>query len=304
MTLPAKVRVVEVGPRDGLQNEQKNLSTQVKIDFINTLSTTGLKVIEIASFVPPKLLPQMADGASIVKGITPGKDITYPVLTPNLQGFENALTAGAKAVQVIASASETFSNKNANCSMERGLERCQEITTRAREKNITVRGYISCCLGCPYEGRIAPEKVVSVAEKLIQAGCFEIAISDTNGMGTPKQVQSVIEAVTARVPVTKLAVHFHDTYGQSLANIFSALQLGVSVVDGSVSGLGGCPYAKGATGNVATEDLVYMLNGLGIHTGIDLKRLLGAGKFICDALKITPQSKVNLAMGDNLFVTQ
>jgi hydroxymethylglutaryl-CoA lyase len=295
MHLPRKVKVVEVGPRDGLQNEKQSLPTHVKIDFINRLSSTGLKVIETASFVSPKLLPQMADGADIVQGIIPVRGITFPVLTPNIRGFNNGIAAGAKAVQVIASASETFSEKNANCSTQVGLDRCREIIAKASAKDIKVRGYISCCFGCPYEGNIPLTKVVSVAQSLFQSGCFEIAISDTTGVATPKQIQEVIQAVSQHVPITNLAVHLHDTYGQALANILAALQVGVTVVDGSVAGLGGCPYAKGATGNVATEDVVYMLNGLNIETGINLPQLIAAGKFICDALHKKPHSKVNLA---------
>ncbi len=295
MHLPKHVRIVEVGPRDGLQNESQTLSTKVKIEFIHLLRDSGLRTIEIASFVSPKLLPQMADGKEVLRGIHPRQGVTYPVLVPNLQGLNNALQAGATAIQVIASSSQSFSQHNSNCSMEEGLARCDAIIANVPH-GIKVRGYLSCCLGCPFEGDIAQERVVWAAEQLLQMGCFEVVLSDTNGVGTPGAVQNIIKAVSKTIPLNKLAVHFHDTYGQALANILAALQLGIHVVDSSVAGLGGCPYANGATGNVATEDLLFMLNGLGINTGVDLSQIITAGRFICTQLNKKGNSKVSAAL--------
>ncbi len=297
MHLPKSIRIVEVGPRDGLQNEHQTLATEVKVAFIDRLSKTGLRTIEAASFVPPKMLPQMADGAEVLKAISQKQGVTYPVLVPNLKGLDNALDAGARAIQVIASSSETFSQKNSNCSIAQGLDRCAEIAEKAKKHNIKVRGYLSCCLGCPFEGETKVNKIVEAAESLIKAGCFEVALSDTNGVGTPAHVQEIILAVTQRISIEHLAVHFHDTYGQALANILAALELGIHVVDSSITGLGGCPYAKGATGNVATEDLLYMLNGLNIETGVDLSSLFTAGKYICSHLGKKSHSKVAVALG-------
>lgn len=298
MPLPESVRIVEVGPRDGLQNEKQTLPTSVKLTFIDMLAATGLRTIEVASFVRPDLLPQMGDATAILKGLTYKPEITYPVLVPNLKGLENGLAAGAKAIQVIASASESFSRKNSNCSIKQGLDRCRDIIARAHDQNIKVRGYISCCLGCPHEGRIDFSTVSYVAQELINAGCFEIALSDTVGVGTPHRVQQLISEVGQKVPTSQLAVHFHDTYGQALANIYAALQLGIHVVDGSVAGLGGCPYAQGASGNVATEDLLYMLNGLGIETGVSLTSLITAGEYISQHLQKKSHSKVAQALGE------
>lgn len=298
MVLPKSVRIVEVGPRDGLQNEKLTLPVSVKLRLIEMLTEAGLRTIEVASFVRPDLLPQMGDGATIVKGLIPQAWVTYPVLVPNRKGLENALDAGATAIQVIASASDSFSQKNSNCSIDQGLDRCDDIIQRASELNLKVRGYISCSLGCPYEGNISHVQVDYVAKALIEMGCFEVAISDTIGVGTPNKVQQLIKTIRKAVPVSKLAVHFHDTYGQALANIYAALELGVRVVDGSVAGLGGCPYAPGASGNVATEDLLYMLNGLGVDTGVSLSALITAGEYICHHLNKTSNSKVAIALNN------
>ncbi|KAM9255918.1 hydroxymethylglutaryl-CoA lyase, mitochondrial isoform 1-T1 [Cariama cristata] len=263
---PKRVKVVEVGPRDGLQNEKNVVPTSVKINLINMLSETGLQVIEATSFVSPKWVPQMADHTEVMQGINKLPGISYPVLTPNLKGFQAAVAAGAKEVSIFGAASELFTKKNINCSIEESLERFNEVMTAARGASIPVRGYVSCVLGCPYEGKISAAKVAEVSKKMYSMGCYEISLGDTIGIGTPGSMKEMLTAVMKEVPVGALAVHCHDTYGQALANILVALQMGVSVVDASVAGLGGCPYAQGASGNVATEDLVYMLNGLGIHT--------------------------------------
>uniref|UniRef100_A0A493STV2 Hydroxymethylglutaryl-CoA lyase, mitochondrial n=1 Tax=Anas platyrhynchos platyrhynchos TaxID=8840 RepID=A0A493STV2_ANAPP len=264
--LPARVKVVEVGPRDGLQNEQSIVPTAVKIGLIDMLSHTGLPVIEATSFVSPRWVPQMADHTEVMQGIKKLPGVSYPVLTPNLKGFQAAVAAGAKEVSIFGAASELFTKKNINCSIEESLERFSEVMSAARAASIPVRGYVSCVLGCPYEGKISAAKVAEVSKKMYSMGCYEISLGDTIGIGTPGSMREMLTAVMKEVPVGALAVHCHDTYGQALANILVALQMGVSVVDASVAGLGGCPYAKGASGNVATEDLVYMLNGLGIHT--------------------------------------
>jgi len=293
--LPQQVKVVEVGPRDGLQNEAIPVSASDKISLIEKLDEAGVTYIESGSFVSPKWVPQMATSTEIFEKLKRNKAVTYAALTPNLKGFEAALAVGADEVAIFGAASESFSQKNINCSIEESLERFIPIMEAAKQANIKVRGYVSCVLGCPYEGDIDPEQVAMVAEKLFDMGCYEISLGDTVGVGTPASVTTMIQAVSARVPVDKLAVHFHDTYGQALTNIYAALQLGVSVVDSAVAGLGGCPYAKGASGNVATEDVVYMLNGLGINTGIDFKKLLQAGWFISDTLGKAPISKVSNA---------
>jgi isopropylmalate/homocitrate/citramalate synthase len=297
MSLPSKVKIVEVGPRDGLQNEKGIVPTEAKVDLINGLSEAGLPVVEAGSFVSPKWVPQMGDSADIMKKILRKSDVSYPVLTPNMKGFEGALAVGAEEVAIFGAASESFSQKNINCSIDESLERFQPVLAAAKENNIRVRGYVSCVVGCPYEGEIDPEKVAEVAAKLFDMGCYEISLGDTVGVGTPGKVQAMLKAVSAMVPMEKLAVHFHDTYGQALANIYAALEMGVSVVDSSVAGLGGCPYAKGASGNVATEDVVYMLNGLGIETGVDLDKLCAVGRDISEVLGRPPASKVSLALG-------
>lgn len=297
MNFPKYIKIVEVSPRDGLQNEPKNLPVTVKIELINRLSVTGLRVIETGSFVSPKWIPQMADSDKVLQGIDQKPGITYPVLVPNLKGFEAALAAGAKEIAIFAAASETFSQKNINCSIAESMNRFNEVMLQAKKNNIDVRGYVSCVLGCPYEGEIKPEAVALVAEQLHSMGCYEISLGDTIGVGTPGKAQQLIEIVTRRVPREYLAVHFHDTYGQALANIFAVLERGIAVVDSSVAGLGGCPYAKGASGNVATEDVIYMLNGLGIQTSVDLDKLIQVGQYICTELEKPVRSKVALARG-------
>jgi hydroxymethylglutaryl-CoA lyase len=292
VALPKRVRIVEVGPRDGLQNEKQVVSTETKIEFIRKLAASGLKTIEATAFVSPKWVPQMADHAEVLRALDHSAGVVYPVLVPNMRGYEAAVAAGAREVAVFAAASETFSQKNINCSIAESLERFAPVFAAANSAGIRVRGYVSCLLGCPYEGAVAPERVADVAAKLYESGCYEISLGDTIGVGTPVRTQRLIETVSNRVPIHHLAGHFHDTYGQALANIFAALEMGVSVFDSSVSGLGGCPYAPGAAGNVATEDLLYMLNGMEIETGVDLNRLLAAGAFICDQLNRTPQSRV------------
>uniref|UniRef100_A0A3P9I2S1 hydroxymethylglutaryl-CoA lyase n=1 Tax=Oryzias latipes TaxID=8090 RepID=A0A3P9I2S1_ORYLA len=290
--LPEKVKIVEVGPRDGLQNEKSIVPTEAKINLIDMLSESGLQVIEATSFVSPKWVPQMADQVEVMKGIQRKPGVTYPVLTPNLKGFHAAVKAGASEVAIFGAASELFSKKNINCSVDESLQRFDEVMRAAKEAAVPVRGYVSCVAGCPYEGKVAPEKVAHVAKRLYAMGCYEISLGDTIGVGTPGSMVDMLEAVTREVPVSALAVHCHDTYGQALANILVALQMGISVVDSSVAGLGGCPYAQGASGNVATEDVVYMLHGLGIQTGVDLTKLMDAGAFICRTLSRKSSSKV------------
>ncbi len=296
MTLPKSVTLVEVGPRDGLQNESQTVPTDIKVELIDRLSRTGLRVIESGSFVSPKWVPQMADTAAVLARIARSADARYPVLVPNMHGLEDARAAGVRDIAVFAAASETFSRKNINASIDESLARYEEVSTAARAHAMTIRGYISCVLWCPYEGRIAPASVARIAERLLAMGCYEISLGETIGKGTPGEVQHLISALTASIPREKLAVHFHDTYGQALANVFAALELGIATVDCSVAGLGGCPYAPGATGNVASEDVLYMLNGLGVHTGVDLARLVEAGRFISDHLGRPPVSRANRAL--------
>ncbi|XP_069935199.1 hydroxymethylglutaryl-CoA lyase, mitochondrial isoform X1 [Oryctolagus cuniculus] len=291
-TLPKQVKIVEVGPRDGLQNEKNIVPTAVKIKLIDMLSEAGLPVIEATSFVSPKWVPQMADHTEVLKGIRKFPGRNYPVLTPNLKGFESAVAAGAREVSIFGAASELFTRKNVNCSIDASFQRFDAIMQAARAAAVPVRGYVSCALGCPYEGKISPAKVAEVSKKLYSMGCYEISLGDTIGVGTPGAMKDMLSAVMREVPLAALAVHCHDTYGQALANTLMALQMGVSVVDASVAGLGGCPYAQGASGNLATEDLVYMLEGLGIHTGVNLQKLLEAGDFICQALNRKTGSKV------------
>jgi hydroxymethylglutaryl-CoA lyase len=292
MPLPSFVRIVDVGPRDGLQNEKEIVPTTIKVALIEKLAEAGIPSVEAGSFVSPKWVPQMADSAEVLKTIRRRQGVDYPVLTPNLQGFERALEAGAEEVAIFGAASEAFSQKNINCSIAESLERFAPVMEAAKAKGIKVRGYVSCVLGCPYEGEVAPTKVAEVAHRLFAMGCYEISLGDTVGVGTPGKAQAMIAAVAAKVPVEKLAAHFHDTYGQALANIYAVLEKGVAVVDASVAGLGGCPYAKGASGNVATEDVIYMLNGLGVKSGVDLDLLIGAGNFISQALNRPSGSKV------------
>lgn len=296
MLLPQYVKLVEVGPRDGLQNEKKIISTDIKIDFINRLSDTGLSVIETTSFVSAKWIPQLADHQEVFTRIRKKKSVCYPVLVPNLHGFKNALAAGAEDIAVFTTPSEEFCKKNINCSVTESIEKITEITQVARQHHIRVRGYLSCILGCPYQGEMDPDKVTDLADILIKLGCYEVSLGDTIGIGTPGKTKLLIEKIVKRIPLEKIAVHFHDTYGQALANIYVALEHGVQVVDSSVAGLGGCPYAKGATGNVATEDVLYMLNGLGIKTDVDIDKLIDIGRFITNHLEHPMYSKVNAAM--------
>ncbi len=293
--LPQHVKIVEVGPRDGLQNEATPISADDKINLIEKLADAGVNYIESGSFVSPKWVPQMGTSTEVFEKVNRIEGVTYAALTPNMRGFEAAVAVNADEVAIFGAASQSFSQKNINCSIEESLERFAPVMEAAKKANIKVRGYVSCVLGCPYEGDIEPEQVALVAEKLLAMGCYEISLGDTVGVGNPASVTKMIQAVSARVPVEKLAVHFHDTYGQALTNIYAALQLGVSVVDSAIAGLGGCPYAKGASGNVATEDVVYMLNGLGITTGIDFTKLLQAGWFISNKLGKAPISKVSNA---------
>ncbi len=302
MKLPQKVRIVEVGPRDGLQNEKQSLDVADKIALINQLSDAGLTAIEAGSFVNPKWVPQMASSEEVFAGIQRKSGVTYSALTPNLKGFERALASGAQEVAVFAAASESFSQKNINCSIAESLERFVPVMRAARDAKIPVRGYISCVVGCPYEGNIAPEQVSPVARELLSMGCYEISLGDTIGVATAADCEQLITSVSKDIAIEKLAVHFHDTYGQALANILRSLQLGISVIDSSVAGLGGCPYAKGATGNVATEDVVYMLDGLGIDHGIDLGKLIAAGQSISARLGRNSQSRVANALASKLEV--
>lgn len=294
--IPNYVKIVEVGPRDGLQNEKNIVPTDVKIELIHRLVSSGLSVVEATSFVSPKWVPQLADAKDVIEAVRNLGGARLPVLTPNLKGFEAAVAAGAKEVAVFASASESFSKSNINCSIEESLTRYRAVADAARKISVPVRGYVSCVIGCPVEGAVPPSKVAYVAKELYDMGCSEISLGDTIGVGTPGTVIPMLEAVMAVVPVQKLAVHFHDTYGQSLPNIFVSLQMGISTVDSSIAGLGGCPYAKGASGNVATEDVVYMLNGLGVKTNINLGKLLEAGEFISKHLGRPSGSKTAVAL--------
>jgi hydroxymethylglutaryl-CoA lyase len=299
MTFPEAVKIVEVGPRDGLQNEFKTVPTAIKVEFINQLSNTGLTVIEATSFVSPKWIPQLADHQDVYKQIIKKPSVRYPVLVPNKRGMESALDVKVKDIAVFATPSEQFSQHNTNCSVAESLRKIEDIMQIATDHGIQVRGYLSCVLGCPYEGDISPLAVADLAEKLLHFGCHEISLGDTIGVGTPRKTQILLEAVLKKIPRDKIAVHFHDTYGQAIVNIYAALELGISVIDSSVAGLGGCPYAKGASGNVATEDVVYLLNGLNISTGVDLKKLCAVGQFITSYLGRPMQSKVNLAMSNS-----
>lgn len=290
--LPNSIKIVEVGPRDGLQNEAGALSIDDKLQLLEMLGTAGLSYIEAGSFVNPKWVPQMAGSDELFSRLQKKPGVTYAALVPNLKGFERALAAGADEVAVFTAASESFSQNNTNCSISEGLRRFEPIFAAAEQASIRVRGYVSCVAGCPYEGDIAIEQVVDVSERLLQAGCYEISLGDTIGTGTPGHFSRLLPAVMQRVPVQQLAVHCHDTYGQALANIYASLQAGVAVIDSSVAGLGGCPYARGASGNVATEDLVYMLQGLGVESGVKLPAIIAAGDFISARLGRANPSKV------------
>jgi hydroxymethylglutaryl-CoA lyase len=296
MTLPTQVKIVEVGPRDGLQNEKTLVPTETKIELINRLADAGLRVIEATSFVSPKWVPQMGDNAQVLQGITRHPDTVYPVLAPNLQGFDAAVQAGATEVAIFAAASESFSRKNINCSIVDSLKRFEPVVCAASALDIKVRGYVSCVVGCPYEGAIDPDKVAEVAHTLFEMGCYEVSLGDTVGVGNPATIQRMIEACARRIPIGKLAGHYHDTYGMAIANIHASLQMGMATFDASVAGLGGCPYAKGASGNVATEDVVYLLHGLGIETGIDLAKLAHIGDWISSAINRPNGAKAGRAL--------
>lgn len=293
---PAKVSIVEMGARDGLQNQPTNLSLHDRATFINLLSNTGLSRIEAGSFVSAKAIPQMADTAEVFRQIKRQKNIIYSALTPNLRGFDAALLADVDEVAVFAAASETFSQKNINCSIAESLKRFEPVMVAASQNNIPVRGYVSCVLGCPYEGSVPVQDVATVARELHQLGCYEISLGDTTGTGTPFHARQMLETVRKQVPVDKLAAHFHNTYGQALVNLYAVIEEGIAVVDSSVAGLGGCPYAPGASGNVATEDVVYMLEGMGIKTGVNMEELLKAATFICGQLGIPLNSCVGQAL--------
>ena len=295
MKLPEAVKVVEVGPRDGLQNETALVPVETKVAFIDLLSASGLPAVEAGSFVSPKWVPQMADTAQVLGAIRRAPDVAYPVLVPNLKGLELARQAEAAEVAVFSTASETFSHRNTNCSVEESLTRAGAVAAAANAAGIRVRGYVSCALGCPYEGWISPRQVARVATRLFRLGCYEVSLGDTIGVGTPLAAREMVECVAASVPVERLALHFHDTYGQALANILACLELGIGVVDSAVAGLGGCPYAPGATGNVATEDVLYMLHGSGVRTGVDLDLVTEAGRFISSAIGENPVSRVSRA---------
>jgi hydroxymethylglutaryl-CoA lyase len=294
--MTTSVRIVDVGPRDGLQNEPGEVATAVKVELIERLADAGLPAVEATAFVSPKWVPQMADHTEVLERIRRKPGVDYPVLAPNLKGLEAARAAGATEVAIFGAASEAFSQRNINCSIAESLERFRPVAQAARQRGIKVRGYVSCVLGCPYEGDIAPKRVAEVARALYDMGCYEISLGDTIGIGTPAKTKAMIEACADDVPVAKLAGHYHDTYGQALANIYASLELGVRTFDASVAGLGGCPYAAGASGNVATEDVVYMLNGLGIRTGIDLERLVDIGQWISGVLKREYGSKAGKAI--------
>ncbi len=293
--IPEKIQIVEVGPRDGLQNEKEWVPTKTKISLIEKLADAGLTKIEATSFVSPKWVPQLKDAHEVFTGIKRISGVSYPVLTPNMKGFERALEADAKEIAVFSAASEAFTQKNTNCSIEESINRFRPVLEEAKINNIPVRGYISCVLGCPYQGKVAVENVVNLAAKMTEMGCFQISLGDTIGAGTPVQAKRMVQKVSEKVPVSKLALHFHDTRGQALTNIYACLELGVTAIDASVAGLGGCPYAKGATGNVATEDVVFMLHGMDIETGIDLNKLIETGRFISGVLGRVPLSRVSVA---------
>ena len=296
MTIPKKVHIYEVGPRDGLQNEKKIIPTNIKVKLINKLSECNFKNIEVGSFVSPRWVPQMADSNKVLERIKKRQGIKYPVLTPNLKGFQDAIKNKVDTICVFVTASEKFSMKNTNCTVKEALKRVEEIVNEAKKYKLKVRGYISCVLGCPYEGKVNYKKTANIAKFLDQIGCYEISLGDTIGIGTPSESVLMIKEVIKKVNLNKIAVHFHDTYGQALANLYAVLQLGVSTIDSSVGGLGGCPYAKGASGNVATEDVLYMLNGMKIKTGVKFDMLLKTSYFINKYLERKSSSRVSLAL--------
>ena len=296
MTIPSRVKLVEVGPRDGLQNEKQPVPAAIKIELVHRLQDAGLTEIEVTSFVSPKWVPQMGDNAAVMAGVQRKPGVRYSVLTPNMQGFETALKSGPDEIVVFGAASEAFSQKNINCSIAESIERFRPVVHAALEKGLTVRGAISCAVGCPYEGEIAPERVERVAWLMHDIGVQHVGVADTIGVGTPLKVQKALEATLKVYGIDHISGHFHDTYGMALANTLASLQMGIWNFDTSVAGLGGCPYAKGATGNVASEDVVYLLHGMGIETGIDLDKLVDAGKFISDFLQRKPNSRAAAAL--------
>lgn len=297
MTRPAAVRIVDVGPRDGLQNEKQPVPAAAKIALIDALTDAGVPAVEAGAFVSPKWVPQMADTAEVLRGIRRRATTTYPVLVPNMKGWEAACAApGVTEIAIFGAASESFSQRNINCSIAESLERFRPVATAARAAGVRVRGYVSCVIACPYEGLIDPARVAEVSAALFDLGCYEISLGDTIGVGTPDQARTMLRRVSQAVPMPSLALHFHDTYGQALANILACLEEGATVIDSSTGGLGGCPYAKGATGNVATEDVLYMLDGLGVATGIDLDRVVAAARAICAVLGRPPASRVANAL--------
>ncbi len=296
MSFPSRVRIVEVGPRDGLQNEPQSVPVEVKVRLIEMLADAGLETIEAGAFVSPKWVPQMAASGEVFAQLDKRPGVSYPMLVPNLKGLEHALEAGVREIALFAAATETFSQKNTNCSIAESIARFDAVIERAQAAGLRIRGYISCVLGCPYEGEVSPDTVAMLARELFARGCYEVSLGDTIGVGTPGKARALVEQLAQDGPVEKLAAHFHDTYGQALANLHAVLQCGVAVVDSSVAGLGGCPYAKGATGNVATEDVVYMLDGMGIETGVDMDKLLEAGRYISDYLGREPVSRAATAL--------
>jgi len=296
MSFPGQVKIVEVGPRDGLQNEASTVPAEIKVQLIEMLADAGLPVVESGAFVSPKWVPQMATSAEVFTHIKRRADVSYPMLVPNLKGLELALAAGVEEVALFAASTETFSQKNTNCSIAESIDRFNAVIDEAQAAGVKVRGYISCVLGCPYEGEVSFDTVSMIAQKLLQKGCYEVSLGDTIGVGTAGRATELIEVLSRQLPVSQLAAHFHDTYGQALANIHAVMQCGIAVVDSSVAGLGGCPYAEGATGNVATEDVVYMLHGMGIETGVDMDKLLQAGRFISDFLGREPVSRAATAL--------
>jgi hydroxymethylglutaryl-CoA lyase len=296
MPLPSQVKIVEVGPRDGLQNEKQVVPTTVKIELIDRLSAAGLPCIEATSFVSPKWVPQMADNSAVLQGISRRPGTTYPVLTPNLQGFDSAMQAGATEVAVFAAASESFSRKNINCSIAESLKRFEPVISAASALEIPVRGYVSCVVGCPYEGDIDPAAAAAVTRTLADMGCYEVSLGDTIGVGTPASIRRLLEACLRQLPAKRLAGHYHDTYGVAIANIYASLELGIATFDASIAGLGGCPYARGASGNVASEDVVYLMHGLGIETGIDLAKLAAIGDWISSAINRPNGAKAGRAL--------
>jgi hydroxymethylglutaryl-CoA lyase len=296
MSFPGQVKIVEVGPRDGLQNEASTVPAEIKVQLIEMLADAGLPVVESGAFVSPKWVPQMATSAEVFTQIKRRTDVSYPMLVPNLKGLELALAAGVEEVALFAASTETFSQKNTNCSIAESIDRFNAVIDEAQAAGVKIRGYISCVLGCPYEGEVSFDTVSMIAQKLLEKGCYEVSLGDTIGVGTAGLATELIEVLSRQLPVTQLAAHFHDTYGQALANIHAVMQCGIAVIDSSVAGLGGCPYAKGATGNVATEDVVYMLHGMGIETGVDMDKLLQAGRFISDFLGREPVSRAATAL--------